>query len=129
MKKNPKVYFVDTGLRNYVIKNFNETGLRPDGGKLVENVVLSELYQKEDSLIKYWRTAARAEVDFILDYRGEIIPVEVKYSRLKSPEISRGFRSFINQYKPRRAIILTKGFWGKREINGTKIGFIPVWYV
>lgn len=129
LKKNPKVYFVDTGLRNYIIRNFNETGLRADSGKLVENVVLSEFYQKEDSVVKYWRTAGGAEVDFILDSGKEIVPVEVKYSRLRSPEISRGFRSFINQYRPGWAIILTKGFWGKEEINGTKVGFIPVWYV
>lgn len=129
LKKNPKVYFVDTGLRNYIIKNFNEPGLRPDGGKLVENVVLSELCQKEIGAIKYWRTAAKAEVDFILTNREDIIPLEVKYSRLKSPEISRGFRNFINQYKPKRAVILTKGFWGKTEINGTRIRFAPVWYV
>lgn len=129
LKKNPKVYFVDTGLRNYIIKNFNEMGLRVDGGRLVENVVLSELYQKEIGIVKYWRTAAKAEVDFILENKGEIIPVEVKYSRLKSPEISRGFRSFMNQYKPQRAIILTKGFWGKTKINGTKVRFIPVWYI
>lgn len=129
LKKNPKIYFVDTGLRNYIIKNFNETGLRPDGGRLVENVVLSELYQKESGTIKYWRTAAKAEVDFILTNREDVIPLEVKYSRLKSPEISRGFRNFINQYKPKRAVILTKGFWGKTEINGTRIRFVPVWYI
>lgn len=102
LKKNPKVYFVDTGLRNYIINNFNEPGLRPDGGKLVENVVLSELYQKNNNLIKYWRTAGRAEVDFVLDNKDAIIPIEVKYSRLKLPEVSRSFRNFINQYNPPR---------------------------
>jgi len=129
LKKNPKVYFIDSGLRNYIVRNFNETGLRPDGGKLVENVALSEFYQKGDDEIRYWRTAARAEIDFILKIGNEIVPIEVKYSRLRSPELSRGFRSFISQYKPQRALILTKGFWGKVEIQGTKIGFIPVWYI
>ena len=129
LKKNPKVYFIDSGLRNYIIRNFNETGLRPDGGKLVENVVLSELSQKGDEEVRYWRTTAKAEIDFILRTGDQIIPIEVKYSKLKSPEMSRGFRSFISQYKPQRALILTKGFWGKAEIQGTEIGFIPVWYI
>ena len=129
LKKNPKVYFVDTGLRNYIIRNFNEISLRSDAGKLVENAVLSGFFQKDNPSIKYWRTTGRAEVDFILDIEGETIPVEVKYSRLKSPEVSRGYRNFINQYKPGRAVVLTKGFWGKAEINGTKIGFVPVWYI
>lgn len=129
LKKNPKVYFVDTGLRNYIINNFNELNLRADGGKLVENAVLSELCQKDNASVKYWRTAGRAEVDFILDNKKAIIPIEVKYSRLKSPEISRSFRNFVNQYKPERAVVLTRGFWAKMKINGTKVGFIPVWYV
>ncbi len=129
LKKNPKVYFIDSGLRNYIVRNFNETGLRPDGGKLVENVALSELYQKGDDEIRYWRTTGRAEVDFILKKGEEVLPVEVKYSKPRTPEISRGFRSFISQYEPQRALILTKGFWGKIEIQGTKIGFIPVWYI
>jgi len=129
LKKNPKLYFVDTGLRNYIINNFNELSLRQDAGKLVENVVLSQVYQRDIRLVKYWRTTGKAEVDFILDNRKTIIPIEVKYSRLKSPEISRSFRNFINQYKPKQAVVLTKGFWAKIKINGTKVGFIPVWYV
>lgn len=129
LKKNPKIYFVDTGLRNYIINNFNELSLRQDSGRLAENAVLSELYQKSDGLLKYWRTAGKAEVDFILDNKKAIIPIEVKYSRLKSPEISRGFRNFINQYKPERALVLTRGFWEKTKLNGTRIGFIPIWYI
>jgi len=129
LKKNPKVYFVDTGLRNYIINNFNELHFRQDTGKLVENIVLSELYQKNNNLIKYWRTAGKAEVDFILDKKDTIIPIEVKYSRLKSPKISRSFRNFINQYKPERAVVLTRGIWGKMSVNGTKVVFIPVWYI
>lgn len=129
LKKNPKVYFVDTGLRNYIINNFNELSLRQDTGKLVENVVLSQVHQKKVRLAKYWRTAGRAEVDFILNNRKDIIPIEVKYAALKSPELSRGFRNFINHYRPKRAIVLTKGFWGRVTISGTRVRFIPVWYV
>jgi len=129
LKKNPKVYFVDTGLRNYIINNFNELHFRQDTGKLVENIVLSELYQKNNDLIKYWRTAGKAEVDFILDKKNAIIPIEVKYSRLKSPKITRSFRNFINQYKPERAVVLTRGLWGKISVNGTKVVFVPVWYI
>jgi len=129
LKKNPRIYFVDTGLRNYIINNFNELSLRQDAGKLVENVTLSELCQKSDYSVKYWRTVGKAEVDFILDNRKTVIPVEVKYSRLKSPEISRGFRNFVNQYKPERAIVLTKGYWDRITVNKTRVIFFPVWYI
>ncbi|MDB4349684.1 ATP-binding protein [Omnitrophica bacterium] len=129
LKKNPKVYFVDTGLRNYIINNFNGLVLRQDGGKLIENVVLSELYQKGYNVVKYWRTTGKAEVDFILDDRKTVTPIEVKYSSLKSPELSRGFRNFITQYNPKRAIVFTRGFWGKITVNKTKVAFIPAWYI
>ncbi len=128
LKKNPKIYFVDTGLRNYIINNFNELGLRRDAGKLVENVVLSQIYREENTSIKYWRTTARAEVDFILDDKRNIMPIEVKYSRLNRVEISRSFKNFVTEYKPKRALILTKGFWGRVKIDRTQIGFIPAWY-
>ena len=130
LKKNPKVYFVDSGLRNHTINNFNEINLRSDKGQLVENAILSELWQmsiKQD--IKFWRTISKAEVDFILETEKGLVPIEVKYSKLKSPKISRSFRNFINEYSPSRALILTKAYWDKIRIGRTIVGFIPVWYI
>ncbi len=129
LKKNPKIYFVDLGLRNYIINNFNELALRQDAGSLIENVVLSELYEADEIEIKYWRTLARAEVDFILNTKKEVIPIEVKYSKLKSPELTRSFKNFINEYNPKKAVVLTKGYWNMLKFNKTLIVFIPVWYI
>ena len=69
-----------------------------------------------------------AEVDFILDINNEIMPFEIKYSLFKFPEITRGFRNFINEYKPRKAIVFTKSFWAELDIGATKVLFIPVMY-
>lgn len=128
LKKNPKVYFIDTGLRNWTINNFNKLEIRADVGNLVENIVLSGLYQKGNEEIRYWRTLGQAEVDFILKHPDKVIPVEVKYSPMKSPEINRSLKNFINIYKPPRALVLTKGFWGKAKVDDTEIAFVPVWY-
>lgn len=128
LKKNPKVYFVDWGLRNSLINNFNSLAIRTDAGSLVENVVFRQLTLQQAENAKYWRTTGGAEVDFILEIKNRIIPVEVKYVSFKEPKLSRGYRSFINQYRPERAIVLTKGLWGKLTVNGTKVRFIPVWY-
>lgn len=128
LKKNPKIYFVDTGLRNWIINNFNRFEIRADTGSLVENVVLASFYQKREDEIRYWRTLGQAEVDFILKQSDRIIPIEVKYSPMRSPELSRSLRNFINIYKPLRAIVLTKGFWAKIKIEHTDIAFVPIWY-
>lgn len=39
LSKNPKIYFVDNGFRNYLIENYNSLKIRNDSGPLVENMV------------------------------------------------------------------------------------------
>lgn len=132
IKKNPKIYFIDSGLRNFLLNDFNPLHLRTNKGALVENFVFSELFRnlQDKAEIKYWRTIAKAEVDFIIEKRdNEIIPVEVKFSNFSEPKISRSFRSFLEQYQPKRALLLTKGFWGKMKVGKTIIKFAPVWYI
>jgi predicted AAA+ superfamily ATPase len=131
LKKNPKVYFVDGGLRNYITQNMKDLQFRADKGQVVENAVRSQLKKvmPEECSIKYWRTMGGAEVDFILELAQELIPIEVKYSSLHSPQISRSFNSFLAEYKPKRGLVLTRGFWGSKIIGETHILFAPVWYL
>ncbi len=131
LKKNPKVYFVDTGLRNFVINNFLPFEKRSDVGALVENFVFSEFKKNlpDEMTIKYWRTEGKAEVDFIIDAASSRIPVEVKYTSFKKPKISKSYRSFIDAYKPDTGLVLTRNFWGEMAVQKTKVYFIPVWYV
>jgi len=113
LKKNPKVYFIDLGLRNYILNNFNNLSLRSDTGGIVENVVFSQFKMMDDdnSSIRYWRTVGKAEVDFVIETPQNLVPIEVKYSFFRSPQISRGFRSFLSEYGPKRAVVFTKNFW------------------
>jgi len=130
LKKVPKVFFLDLGLRNYVIDNFNSIERRIDVGAIVENFVFLSLRNMfPEKMINYWRTIAKAEVDFVLRLNDKIIPVEVKYQTFKKPKISRGFRSFIESYKPDRALVITKDFWGKTKVGKTAILFVPVCYL
>lgn len=132
LKKNPKVYFVDSGLRNYITGGTGrDLMFRQDLGAIMENVVFSQLKFKEEIFgdIKYWRTVGRAEVDFVIEKHNEIIPIEVKYATFNSPQISRGFRSFIQEYQPKRALVLTKNFWGEMKVDSCKIKFAPLWYL
>ena len=54
----PKIYFSDSGVRNYFINNFNPGALRSDMPFLFEGFVISELIKKGVSAdhIKFWRT-------------------------------------------------------------------------
>jgi len=130
LKKVPKVYFFDLGLRNYIIDNFNPLEKRTDGGALIENFVFLSLKNNfQEATINYWRTIAKAEVDFVLRTKDEIVPVEVKYQSFKMPKVSRGLRSFIKSYKIEKALVVTRDFWGKTKINNTAILFIPACYL
>ncbi len=130
LKKNPKIYFLDLGLRNYILGNFNPLEKRIDAGTLIENFVLLSLRNSfPDKTINLWRTIAKAEVDFILRLNNELIPVEVKYQTFKKPKIPRSLRSFIKTYKPQKALIITKNFWGHEEVESSTVMFAPAHYI
>lgn len=123
------MYFIDSGLRNLVIENFNELSLRGDKGSLVENAVFLQLFKNKINSLRYWRTIHGAEVDFVVKIGQDLIPVEVKYNNFTSPKLERSFINFVKKYKPSRGLVLTRGFWGKTKVDKTDILFAPVWFV
>ena len=131
LSKNPKFFFYDMGFRNNLIENMNELDKHSDKGAIVENFVFIRLIKLFDQIekINFWRTKAGAEVDFIIHTEGKIIPIEVKYSPFNSEKISKSLMSFIELFKPERALILTKNYWGFAKRNNTKILFIPIYYL
>jgi predicted AAA+ superfamily ATPase len=121
LTKQPKVYFLDCGLRNIIAGDF------PDEprGKAFENYVFSELL-KSGYIPKYWRSKTKAEVDFILEMGPNIIPLEVKVSA-GSYTIERSLHSFINNYGPKKAfVIFYEGKKKKKKINGCEVSFVDM---
>ncbi len=119
--KQPKVYFLDTGLRNIISKSFDTA---PEG-KLFENYVLTELI-KANFTPKYWRTKSKAEVDFIIETNKETVPIEVKINS-ESQKIERSLRSFIEAYKPKTALVVFyKGKESEYKVGSCKVSFIDV---
>ena len=125
--KSPEIFFLDNGFRNFVIKNFQDIELRADIGAINENFVASELVKRNIEL-KYWRTQNKAEVDFVVEKEGEMIPIEVK-SNLKESKVTRSFRNFLESYKPKKGFILSKKYVGKIKIGKTIVQFNPVFSV
>jgi predicted AAA+ superfamily ATPase len=131
LTKNPKIYFIDMGFRNNLVENFNSLDKRNDAGAMVENTVfirLNAIFQGIEK-INFWRTKAGAEVDFIVHRHGDILPIEVKYSNFKTEKVSRSLTSFINSFKPKTAVVLTKDYWGWKKINNTVVHLIPIYYL
>ena len=123
----PKIYFMDNGLRNALFGGFTPIENRSDMGKLMENLVFTELCKYTNPLldtIHFWRSSSQAEVDFVLVREGWLMAVEVKASRMKKPKVSRSLRSFIDAYKPQRVLVVNNALREKFMINDTPINFI-----
>jgi predicted AAA+ superfamily ATPase len=132
LTSNPIFYFIDNGFRNFAIRNFSDVTYRSDLGLLVEGFVFQELYKllTQNFLnhsIHYWRTKSGAEVDFIIRKNDDhILPIEVKYRNLTKPQISRGYRSFLEAYQPKQSVVLTKNLIATELIEGVEVHFIPI---
>ncbi len=96
--KIPKIYFIDNGVRNYFINNFNELRLRNDGGSLFEGFILSELIKQGNKQIHFWQDKHLHEVDFVLEKNDKIIPLEVKFKETSKSEDLRGLAVFLESY-------------------------------
>ena len=131
IKKSPKVYFIDSGLRNSLIDDFRGLTLRSDRGALVENFVFQNLlYRRKAKELNFWRTRQGAEVDFILRFRGELIPIEVKYQSFAHPRLSRSFKNFLKSHpEVAKGVVLTKGFASIDQFGGARILFLPVYFI
>jgi len=85
--KNPKVYFLDTGLRNFIVDDFRKLDTRTDKGLLLENG-LAQQFIKSDYKFNFWRDKKKNEIDFIIFLgNGKIIAIESK-AYLKNEKFS-----------------------------------------
>ncbi len=80
-----KLFLVDTGLMSALCEIDPKTLLEGNAifsefkGALTEQFVLQQLVCDKDNIVYYWSAErSTAEVDFILQYQGVIVPIEVK---------------------------------------------------
>ena len=125
--KNPKVYFIDNGIRNQLIQNFEKSwDLRVDKGQLFENWAFSELLKRLpiQSNLKFWRSKSGAEVDAVIEHAGKLFALEIKATTLKRPTITRSLQSFIDAYQPEKTAVLNMYLETTRDFEKTKVRFL-----
>jgi hypothetical protein len=81
---NFKLYLLDTGLLRRIslldpiaIKEGNRLFVEFKGA-LTENYILQSLIPQFEVQPRYWTSGNKAEIDFLIQYQNEIIPIEVK---------------------------------------------------
>lgn len=96
--KTPKIYFLDLGLRNLLLANWQPIELREDKGKIFENFIFLELYNSDiykQCRFHYWRTTNQTEIDFIKDKNSNLMAIETKFGEnKKSPKSFSTFKKY-----------------------------------
>lgn len=86
--KTSKYYFMDIGLRNAIIRNFNQLKLRADAGELFENWFIVEKIKTAENFAQpanfyFWRTYDQQEIDLVEERGGKFLGYECKLSLSK----------------------------------------------
>ncbi|MBI5412410.1 ATP-binding protein [Candidatus Peregrinibacteria bacterium] len=126
--KSPIYYFTDLGFCNHALNTFGQPLDGNRVGFLFQNFIANNIQDKlrfTGQTLGFWRTTDKAEVDFVVRKGVEVLPIEVKYSDLKKPEVTRSLRSFIGKYSPQRAFVVNLGLKASLKIDKTTVRFIP----
>lgn len=89
--KTSKYYFMDLGLRNALIRNFNSLDTRSDTGEMFENWFIVERIKAlsnsgQHANFYFWRTYDQKEIDLVEERDGKLFGYECKWSANKTPK-------------------------------------------
>ena len=128
-----KLFLIDVGLlgalSNLDAKSIirGNTILEEFKGALTEQYVLQQFVCNKDIQVYYWTAPnAKAEIDFVIQISGAVIPVEVKAA--ENPQ-AKSLKSYIEKYNPKLAIRTSMSDYREevRMVNVPlySIGYLP----
>ena len=126
LRKSRKCYLFDLGIRNALLKYFGAQG-RDDAGTLIESFVALELLKHvaPETELRFWRTKAGDEVDFVWVVNRRPVPIEVKRADCKGA-IPKGLTAFLRRYpKTPIAFVLHGGETSDVRLHDCVIRFRP----
>ena len=113
LTKSPKVYLRDSGLLHHLlnISTADELFNHPSRGASWEGFVIEDVLRRERLIHRwsqpfFWRTAAGAEIDLLLDRGDERIAIEVKAGRGDDVRAVRTLREAMPDVDARRGWII-----------------------
>jgi uncharacterized protein len=112
-----KLYFFDVGLLGAMAGIAPTTLLNYDFGSyqgyVAENFVAQELRASVNKTLYCWQ-GRTAEVEFLLESKGQILPVEVKSGWVTQ---SKSLKVYVERYHPAKAFILSANNVNQRNIH------------
>lgn len=99
LKKSQLIYFVDTGLRNMLINNFNPPAIRMDLDALWKNWLISERVKwnavnSKQTTYWFWRTHTKQSIDLIEDNEGKKIAYKSTWEKKKKLKFPAMFQEY-----------------------------------
>ena len=108
--KSPKLYFYDVGLASYLLGIENTTQMERDPlrGALFENLVILELIKTRwnqglNHRLFFYRDAGQNEIDVLFQSGHQLIPIEIKSSKMFHGSFCKGIKYFSTIAKERMA--------------------------
>ncbi len=104
LKKGRKIYFIDNGVVNALLGNFNLPENRADVGALWENYVIGEIYKKYHyenrwANFYFWRTQDQQEIDLVIEENQVFHAFEIKWNQNTKARLSKTFsRNYENHH-------------------------------
>ncbi|HUW93678.1 MAG TPA: ATP-binding protein [Bacteroidales bacterium] len=120
---SPKFYYFDVGIAGYLLKRGRIVHGSATFGHAFEHFIYHEIFSHSHYSdlgypVSYWRTVSQIEVDFILgDHE---VAIEVKSTEIANPRHLRGLKSFAEEYKVKK-LILVSNDPAPRKVGGIMI--------
>ena len=97
--KMPKLYFYDTGLLCYFLglESASQTTFHYLHGEMFENLIISEIlkfriHQGLPPNCYYWRDSKGNEIDCLLEWGSQLIPIEIKSTQTMNSKLWKGLQ-------------------------------------
>ena len=76
--------------------------------------------------LSFWRSPDGNEIDFIFEFAGEILPIEVKFQKAQQLKIQPGFQIFLKKMGLKHAVVISDQLLETRQADGYQIFIIPL---
>jgi predicted AAA+ superfamily ATPase len=117
-EKNFKIYAAD-----HAFFHLEDT----EEGLIAETLVFNHCKKHISEDVFYWKNPKGNEVDIIIMRDKNLLPVEVKFKSKVDKKELKGLLSFMDKYRCKNGIVVTKNSLDSLDSDGKTILLVPVW--
>ncbi|MEK7728930.1 MAG: ATP-binding protein [candidate division KSB1 bacterium] len=133
--KEPKVYFRDMGMCNYLSRKagmdlLHQTNLGHEAENFVHTILnqVSALAQTPSAQY-FYRTTEQDEVDFVLQENTHApLPIEVKYQARLTPSDYKPLLHFMQEESLDLGLVVSKNLFEQVQVEDKQVVTLPLWF-